>query len=153
MVIESPQLLESIWGAPALGEPWCYTLRNMTESTRGHTTVFKTGKLHELDMAANVLSDEGIPFFKETESSSGVRLAMPFQPDMGPGTWYSILVPDQLKEQAKSALSNLLFEIGTDPDIWHFSSSEKQKRWWKIFAWLILVLGALFLSVFFFSLF
>jgi len=47
----------------------------MSESTRGHTIVFKTGKLHELDMASNALSDEGIPFFKLTESSSGVHLA------------------------------------------------------------------------------
>jgi hypothetical protein len=47
----------------------------MTEFARGHTTVFKTGKLHELDMAANVLRGQGIPFFKETESSSGARLA------------------------------------------------------------------------------
>jgi len=120
---------------------------------RGHTIVFKTGKLHELDMAANVLSEEGIPFFKETESSSGVRLAMPFQPEMGPGTWYSILVPDQLKEQAKSTLSKLPFEIDNDPDIWHFGATEKQKRWWKTFAWLMLVLGALFVAVYIFNLF
>jgi hypothetical protein len=125
----------------------------MTESTRGHTTVFKTGKLHELDMAANVLSEEGIPFFKETESSSGLRLAMPFQPAMGPGIWYSILVPDELKEQAKSVLSNLPFKIGTEPDIWHFGSSEKQKRWWKIFAWFMLVLVAAFFGVYIINLF
>ena len=91
----------------------------MIESTRGHTIVFKTGQLHELDMAANVLSDEGIPFFKETESSSAVRLPMPLQPEMGPETWYSILVPDQLIDHPKSVLSNLPFEIGTDPAIWH----------------------------------
>jgi hypothetical protein len=125
----------------------------MSELARRHTIVFKTGKLHELDMAANVLSEEGIPFFKETVSSSGVRLAMPFQPEMGPGTWYSILVPDQLKEQAKSALSYLPFEIDTDPDIWHFGAAEKQKRWWKTFAWLMLVLGALFVAVYIFNLF
>ena len=124
----------------------------MNELARGHTIVCKTGKLHELDMAANVLSEEGIPFFKETESSSGVRLAMPFQPEMGPGTWYSILVPDQQKEQAMSVLSNLPFEIGSDPDIWHFGSSEKQKLWWKIFVWFMLVLVALFLSVYIFNL-
>jgi len=46
----------------------------MSESKREHTVVFKTGKLYELDMASNVLQDEGMPFFKETESSSGVRL-------------------------------------------------------------------------------
>ena len=125
----------------------------MTESTRGHTTVFKTGKLHEFDMAANVLIDEGIPFFKETESSSGLRLAMPFQPAMGPGIWYSILVPDPLIEQARSLLSNLPFEISTDPEIWHFGSSEKQKRWWKIFAWFMLVLAAVFFSVYIINLF
>jgi hypothetical protein len=68
-------------------------------------------------MAANSLGDEGIPFFKQTESSSGVRTAMSLQPAMGPGTWYSILVPDRIIEQAKSSLSNLLFEIGTNPDI------------------------------------
>ena len=125
----------------------------MSDSTRGHIIVFKTGKLHELDMAANALSDEGIPFFKETKSSSGVRLAMPFQPNMGPGTCYSILVPDQLKEHASSVLSNLPFDIGTDPDIWHIGVPEKQKRWWKIFAWLMLFLCAVFLSIYVFDLF
>jgi hypothetical protein len=125
----------------------------MSESTRGHTIVFKTGKLHELDKASNALNEEGIPFFKETESSSGVRLAMPFQPDMGPGTWYSILVPDQVKEQAKSVLSNLPFEISSDPDIWHFGSSEKQKRWWKIFTWAMLVFAAVFVIGYIINLF
>ncbi len=103
-------------------------------------------------MAANVLSNEGIPFFNETESSSGVRLSMPLQPKMGPGTWYSILVPEQLNEHAKSVLSNLPFEIGTDPDNWHFGSPERQKRWWKIFILLILVLGVSFLCLYIFNL-
>lgn len=125
----------------------------MIESKREYTVVFKTGKLYELDMASNALQDEGIPFFKETESSSGVRLAMSFQPSMGPGTWYSILIPDQLVDEAKSVLSKLPFEIGTEPEVWHFGSSEKQKRWWKIFVWFILILGALFLGFYIYNLF
>lgn len=125
----------------------------MDQSTRGHTTVFKTGKLHELDMASNALSDEEIPFFKQTESSSGVRLVMSFQPAMGPGTWYSILVPDQLVEKAKVVLSDLPIEIDTDPDVWHSGSSEKQKRWWKIFTWLMLALVAIFLGAYIYNLF
>ena len=125
----------------------------MSEYTRGHTVIFKTGKLNEFDMVSNALQDEGIPFFKETESSSGVRFAMPFQPAMGAGIWYSILVPDPLIEQARSLLSNLPFEISTDPEIWHFGSSEKQKRWWEIFAWFMLVLSAVFFSVYIINLF
>jgi len=101
----------------------------------------------------NVLSDEGIPFFKETESSSGARLAMPFQPAMGPGTWYSILVPDPLIGKAMSVLSNLPFKISTDPEVWHFGSSEKQKRWWKILAWFMLFLAAVIFSLYIIKLF
>ena len=50
--------------------------------------VLKTGKTHEHYMAANALKDEGIPFYKEQETSSGLRLAMPFQSTMGPGTFF-----------------------------------------------------------------
>jgi len=78
---------------------------------------------------------------------------MSFQPAMGPGTLYSILVSDKLVEQAKVVLSNLPIEIDTEPEVWHFGSSEKQKRWWKIFTWFILALIALFFGAFIYNLF
>jgi hypothetical protein len=62
------------------------------EHTNKFVCVLKTGKLFEHDLASNALTEHGIPFHKQLETSSGLRLAMPFQPSMGPGTWYNILV-------------------------------------------------------------
>lgn len=116
-----------------------------------HRVILKTGKLHELNMASTILSDRGIPFYKEEETVSGLKTAMPFQPVMGPGTWYSILVPEIAFDDARLILSELPFEITVDPDIWHFESSSKTKRRWKIISWIIIGTGiAMMLSQFLF---
>jgi hypothetical protein len=44
--------------------------------------VLKTGRLLDHDLAVNVLTEHGIPFFRQMESVSGLTLAMPFQPSM-----------------------------------------------------------------------
>ena len=114
-----------------------------------HVCILRTGKLFEHDIAANVLKDNNIPFYKQAESSSGLRLAMPFQPAMGPGIFYNILVPKQFEENAREILKELPIEVTTDPDVWHFGATPREKWGWKLFAWIILALIALgFLSNF-----
>lgn len=108
-----------------------------------HIVIFKTGKLHEIDMASKRLAERGIPFYKQEESVSGLTTAYPFQPSMEPGTWFSILVPEIAFDDAKLVLSELPFAITVDPDIWHFDSSAKTKRRWKIISWIIIGVSVL----------
>lgn len=118
-----------------------------------HIVIFKTGKLQEIDMASEVLADNGIPFYRQEESVSGITTAFPFQPSMEPGTWFTILVPEIAYDDAKLVLAELPFDITVDPDILHFDNSAKTKRRWKIFSWILigvsvlLVLAKFFVSV------
>jgi hypothetical protein len=106
----------------------------MTETpTNKHVCTLSTGKLFEHDMAANALKEKNIPFYKQMETSSGLRIAMPFQPAMGPGTYYNILVSSEFEEEAKSILGNLPIDLTVDPDLWHFGATETIKRRWKIY--------------------
>ena len=66
-----------------------------------HICILRIGLLFEHDFAINTLKENDIPHFKQMETSSGLRLAMPFQPAMGPGTYYNLLVPEQFAEKAK----------------------------------------------------
>ena len=120
----------------------------MEQNHSNHVCVLKTGRLHEHDLAINALKDNNIPHYKEMETSSGLRLAMPFQPEMGSGTFYSILVPEQAVSDAKNILNELPIDLTTDPEIWHFRPNEKVKRFWKIFIWINLTFGLLFLIVY-----
>ncbi len=125
----------------------------MGNKSRDHIVILKTGKLHELDMATNLLSEKEIPFYKECENSSGLRMAMPFQPSMGPGEWYSVLVHKNIEDKAKEELKNLPFEITTEPDIWNFGANEKSKKGWRIYAWILLLAGLLFFIQYLYDLF
>lgn len=79
------------------------------------------------------------------ETSSGLRLAMPFQPAMVPGIYYNIFVPTTLSEEAKQILNNLPIDVTIAPDIWRFGTDDNAKKGWKIFAWFILGITALVL--------
>ncbi len=94
-------------------------------------------------MAANALKENDIPFYKQMETSSGLRIAMPFQPAMGPGTYYNILVSPEFAEEAKTILADLPIDVTVDPDIWHFGANEILKRRWKIFIWLFLAFSVM----------
>ena len=107
--------------------------------------VLKTGKLFEHDIASNALKERKIPFYKQLETSSGLRLAMPFQPSMGPGTWYNILVHPEYADEARTIINDLPIDSSNDPDVWHFGPNIRIKKAWKIFIWFILVIGFLYL--------
>ncbi|KPK95192.1 hypothetical protein AMJ80_05195 [bacterium SM23_31] len=116
---------------------------NSDDYTTEPVVIFKTGKIFELDMVTNVLQEKGIPFYTQEESLSGIKLAMSLQPTMGPGIWYSVLVPEKAAKDAKFIISELPIDIGTNPDIWDFGPSKVTKRSWKIFAWSVLLIFAL----------
>jgi hypothetical protein len=96
--------------------------------------VFRTGQLFEIDMAANVLKEKGIPHHTREETSGGLTLAMPATPATGPGVWWSLLVPQSFVDTAKKELEQLPFTQGTDPDVWGFKPRPKVKLAWKIYA-------------------
>lgn len=83
-------------------------------------TVFVTGKLIEFEMARDVLNQSGIPFQTQEERSMGLKLAMPVAPTPGPGTFWSLLVPEKAVADANRALAELPFPITTTPGSWDF---------------------------------
>ena len=115
------------------------------ESNNNPICILKTGKLLDHDLASNALKENGIPFYKQMETITGLKLAMPFQPAMGPGTYYNILVPESFSEEAKQILSDLPIDLTVDPDLFHFGASEKAKTGWKIYVWVILAITAIVL--------
>jgi hypothetical protein len=102
--------------------------------------VLKTGKLLDHELAANTLTKHGIPFFRQLETVTGLILAMPFQPSMGPGTYFNIIVQEGFADKAKKILCELPIENAENPDLFHFVTSQKVKSVWKIFAWIMLVI-------------
>jgi hypothetical protein len=100
--------------------------------------LLSSGKLYELDLASNVLEEHGIPHYKQQQTVTGLRLAMPFQPFAGPGVWYAIYVNEFYAQKAKDIISDLPFEITTSPEMWHFNPSKRAKKFWRfvVFLWL-----------------
>jgi hypothetical protein len=100
--------------------------------------LLSSGKLHELDLASNFLEKHGIPHYKQQQTVTGLRLAMPFQPFAGPGVWYAIYVNEFYSQKAKDIISHLPFEITTSPEMWHFNPSKRAKNIFKfiVFLWL-----------------
>ncbi len=121
--------------------------RNKSEVS--YTVVFKTGKLIELDMASDALEAAGIPFYRQEESLSGIRQAMPAFPTALPGTWWSILVPVPFQSQAIEVLEGLPFERKTDPEIWDFNPPHDVKRGFQaaVIAALIFVMAWFILTI------
>jgi hypothetical protein len=116
-------------------------------SESNHICILKTGRLFDHDLAANALTENGIPFYKQMETVAGLKLAMPFQPAMAPGTYYNILVPISFSEQAKQILSELPIDLTDDPDLFHFGASENVKKVWKLYALVILAITAIIFLV------
>ena len=102
--------------------------------------VFKTGKLFEFDGAVNVLKEAGIPHFMREETSTGLSLAMSAAPTPGPGTCWSLLVPEGYISKAQDILSQLPFEIKTEAEYWDFGPKDKVKLGFKLYILLILLI-------------
>ena len=70
-------------------------------------TVFATAKVIEFDMAVDVLKRARVPFQTQEETGTGMKLSMPVAPTPGPGTFWSILVPEKALPDARQVLSDL----------------------------------------------
>ena len=111
----------------------------MTDSQMNPVVVFRTGQVWQMDMAVNALKEARLAYFSQEENASGLRLAMPVAPTPGPGVCWSLLVPESAVEDAKRVLSELPFEIKTNPDAWDFKPEEAVKKTWRtwIVVWLV----------------
>jgi hypothetical protein len=96
--------------------------------------VFRTGSLVQLDMVTGELTTAGIPHFTREETSSGLRMAMPAAPSVGPGTWWTVIVPGKAAEDAHAVIATLPFDAKTNPDVWDFQPTQKVKLGWKLYA-------------------
>ena len=107
--------------------------------------IFRTGQLYKVEMADSALNEAQVPHFLREETSSGLRVAMPVAPSMGPGTWWVILVPEECADEARKILSELPFEITINPDVLDFQPPGRSRRAWQI--WLRILAIAFFAFV------
>jgi hypothetical protein len=110
--------------------------------------IMRTGHLYKLDMADAALKEAQVPHFTREDTASGMRVAMPAAPSMGPGVWWAILVPEDCADDARKILSELPFDVTTNPDVWDSQPAGASGRfgvWYRVFA--ILMLGSILYAI------
>lgn len=112
------------------------------EAAGRSVVVLRTGRLLEADLAASTLEEAGIPHYRQEEDSSGLSFAMPLAPSAGPGTWWTLHVPESRAEEAESILEQLPITLEKSPGVWDFGPTEKAKSFFKSWALAYLVLFA-----------
>jgi hypothetical protein len=115
----------------------------MSAERTNFVTVFRTGNLVYLDWASNALEAAGIPFQRREETSGGLTVAMPAAPSSFPGTWWSIVVPEESLSRGQQVLAELPFEKTTNPGIWDFQPKAGGKTGWRIYAAVVLTIMVL----------
>jgi hypothetical protein len=108
--------------------------------------VYKTGFVYELDIVADALSRADIPYFRRMESIGGLTFAMPVMPAGGPGTLWTIVVPETCAERAKHFISKLPVPQGAEPHVWSAAAPPQEKKPYFYWAW-VFVIGAALLVV------
>ena len=100
------------------------------------TEVFRTGRLWEVE-----LKKQGVPFYQEEQKSGGLRIAKPVMPNMTPGIWWVVLVPEDIVQEAKTIISTLPIEVTKSPGVWHYNSGKPN----RLFKWYDISILAMFL--------
>jgi hypothetical protein len=116
----------------------------VTDNQFNPVAVLCSGQVWQIDMAVDALKRAEIPHMAEEETVSGLRLAMPLMPAAAPGVFWTIRVPASQVDNAKQVLSELPFEIKTNPDAWDFKPESEVKKGWRI--WIIVTLVGLALA-------
>ncbi len=106
--------------------------------------LLRTGHLYQADMVSLALKEAGVPHFLREETCSGLSLAMPISPSMGPGIWFVLLVPTDCKEDAQEIISHLPFENTLSPEVWTGGSQPNVLRLVRVIVCVILGIIALF---------
>jgi len=108
-------------------------------SKRSDIVAIRTGRLYEADIVANHFDEEGIPYYRREESSSGVELAMPLMPVQGVGIWWVIRVPQEYSDRAREVIDSLPVEATLNPSIWHYGPSKRVKRFMIISVYISII--------------
>jgi hypothetical protein len=112
-----------------------------------YVTVFRSGKLWEIDLGRDALKENNVPFFAQTQSLSGVQMALDAAPTMGPGVSWSLLVPPEAVERAREVLRSHRLETEKEPGAWDFAPDTRVKKYWKAYIWVVLIIMALMFAV------
>jgi hypothetical protein len=89
-------------------------------SRRSDVVAFRSGLLYEADIVADALSEAGIPFYRRTEVLGGPEFAMPVAASPGPGTVWSVLVPEMSRASASELIESLPVSNVASPGSWSF---------------------------------
>ncbi len=100
--------------------------------------ILKTGRLHEADMLAQELEHLGVPHSRGMENFSGLRFAMPALPVQGPGTFFTVMVPEAAAGDARSVL-NALPITPEVPRLWSYNPRPWAKNAFIFYAWVMLI--------------
>lgn len=93
--------------------------------------VLCTGQVMKFDMAVAALKEAGIAHQVRAETATGLKLSLAVMPAMGPGNFFTVLVPANAEAEAKRVLAKLPFEIATNPDAWDFQPTRTVKGRWN----------------------
>lgn len=107
--------------------------------------VLKTSLLYEVQMLTDALKEAGIPYYQEMSNFAGVRLAMPAWPVQGPGTFYTVFVPEIAAEDAQTILAELPITADNNPGMWSFNPKPWAKKFFIAMA--IISLGIWAISI------
>ncbi len=72
-----------------------------------HISVYKTSLIWELDIVRDALTQAKVPFFVRSEALGGLRTAFEAWPTPGFGKRWLILVPEEIRDDAKSLIATL----------------------------------------------
>jgi|GEM_PF-1028983 len=113
--------------------------------TPENVVVFESGKLWEADLMAGVFDEEGIPYFRQDKTSSGVTFNLPVAPSMAPGDTWTIVVPKPFSEEASELVLAHRLALPSDEsaNVWGFAPTARGKVAWKLYALVALSLFAL----------
>ena len=92
------------------------------------TCVLRTARLWDADMAANLLEEHGVPHYRRQETSGGLEFAMPASPAPAPGVWFTLWVPGEEAEAARSLLEALPMELDREPDVVDRGATPRNRR-------------------------
>jgi hypothetical protein len=81
-------------------------------------TVYATGRILRFNMALDALRQAQVPVQTQEQSSTGPAYSMPVVPTLGPGVFWSLLVPEKALGEAERVLAELPFPITTNPGFW-----------------------------------
>ncbi len=111
--------------------------------------VFRTGKLWQFEKAVAALKNARIPYTAKEETTNDLRRPNPWSAVPGPLLCRALQVPASELDKANQVLSELPFEIKTNPGAWDLSTrsgfTNVQKMWIVVTIVLILVLAFVFM--------